>query len=79
MGGGGTNTPLPPTTFGAGTASQNLGSLNNQVPISKLNDATYGIGTDFAGNVPDGGLTFGLVTDHVSLFIRALESAWARR
>ncbi len=73
-GGGGTNTPPPPTTFGAGTASQNLGSLNNQVPVGKLNDLTLGIGTDFAGNVPNGGLTFGIVTDHVSMFIRALES-----
>ena len=63
-----------PTALGAGGLSKNLGSLNNQVPISKLNDATYGIGTDFAGNVPSGGLTFGIVTDHVSMFIRALES-----
>jgi len=63
-----------PTAVGAGALNQNLGSLNNQVPISKLNDTTYGIGTDFAGNVPQGGLTFGIVTDHVSLFIRALES-----
>jgi type IV pilus assembly protein PilQ len=74
-GGGGTANNLPPAAnFGAGSANQNLGSLNNQVPTSKLNDTTFGIGTDFAGNVPSGGLTFGLVTDHVSMFIRALES-----
>ncbi len=62
------------TTGGVGGLNQNLGSLNNSVPISKLDDLTLGIGTNFASSVPTGGLTFGIVTDHVSLFIRALES-----
>ncbi len=68
------NNTTSPTAFGAGGLSQNLGSLNNSVPISRLDDLTVGIGTNFASNVPSGGLTFGIVTDHVSLFIRALES-----
>ncbi|MCH8853700.1 MAG: secretin and TonB N-terminal domain-containing protein, partial [Planctomycetes bacterium] len=71
---GGTGNTTSPTGFGAGSLSQNLGSLNNSVPISRLDDLTIGIGTNFASNVPSGGLTFGIVTDHVSLFIRALES-----
>ena len=72
--GGTGNNNTSPTTFGAGSINQNLGSLNNSVPISRLDDLTVGIGTSFASNVPTGGLTFGIVTDHVSLFIRALES-----
>ncbi len=71
---GGTGNNTSPTTLGAGLGNQNLGSLNNSVPISRLDDLTVGIGTSFASNVPTGGLTFGIVTDHVSLFIRALES-----
>ncbi|MCH7952873.1 MAG: hypothetical protein IIC25_03200, partial [Chloroflexi bacterium] len=57
-----------------GSNARNLGTLNNQVPISKLNDLSIGIGTQFAANVPTGGISFGLVTDQVSMFIRALES-----
>ncbi|MCH8878336.1 MAG: hypothetical protein IID34_00455 [Planctomycetes bacterium] len=71
---GGTGNTGSPTTGGVGGLNQNLGSLNNRVPISKLDDLTIGIGTNFASSVPTGGLTFGIVTDHVSLFIRALES-----
>jgi type IV pilus assembly protein PilQ len=29
--------------------------------------------TDFAGDVPDGGLTIGIIKDHVAIFLRALE------
>ncbi|MCH8965592.1 MAG: hypothetical protein IIB58_11560, partial [Planctomycetes bacterium] len=63
---GGTGNTGSQTTGGAGRLNQNLGSLNNRVPISKLDDLTIGIGTNFASSVPTGGLTFGIVTDHVS-------------
>ncbi|MCL2641524.1 MAG: secretin and TonB N-terminal domain-containing protein, partial [Phycisphaerales bacterium] len=32
------------------------------------------VGTDFAGSVPNGGLTLGLLSNHISMFVRALES-----
>ncbi len=70
----GTGTGSVSGALSLGRGTRNLGSLNNNVPISKLDDLTLGIGTNFAANVPTGGLTFGIVTDHVSAFIRALES-----
>ena len=52
-----------------GVTSLTLGSLP-QDRFEKFNAAAT---TDFAGNVPGGGLTIGILKDHVAVFVRALE------
>ncbi len=71
---GNTGSGTGSSALGARPGATSIGTLNNAVPISKLDDLTLGVATNFAANVPNGGLTFGLVTDKVSAFIRALES-----
>ncbi len=58
----------------AGTTGENVikgplagSALNQAIPFSATR-------TDFAANVPTGGLSFGLVTNNIAMFIRALES-----
>ena len=46
-----------------------LGSL----PTDRLERMNAITATDFAGDVPGGGLTLGIIKDHVGLFLRALE------
>lgn len=53
-----------------GIADISLGTLP-QDRFERFNAAAV---TDFAGNVPSGGLTIGILKDNVALFIRALES-----
>jgi type IV pilus assembly protein PilQ len=58
-----------------------LGSTSNgiidlttgQLPTDRLEKFNAAAQTDFRGTVPPGGLTFGLIKDHVAVFLRALE------
>jgi len=52
-----------------GILNLGLGGL----PTERLELFNSNATTDFAGNVPDGGLSIGIIKDHVALFIRALE------
>lgn len=57
-----------------GARSNGLSNLTlEQLPEDRLDDFNIKAETDFAGNVPDGGLTIGIIEDDVALFIRALE------
>ena len=44
------------------------------LPQNRFADTNMAIKEDFASAVPDGGLTFGIIKDHVGLFLRALET-----
>lgn len=44
-----------------------------QLPTDRFNSFNSNATTDFLGNVPDGGLSIGIIKSHVALFIRALE------
>lgn len=44
-----------------------------EVPPQKFDAATGTVVTDFTGQVPAGGITFGLITNDVAMFVRALE------
>ncbi|MCG3137895.1 MAG: hypothetical protein HJJLKODD_01750 [Phycisphaerae bacterium] len=61
-----------------GSSTVNAGGefnqLTNAVPLSKIDDLTFGSSTEFARSVPSGGLSFGLVGDEISAFLRALEA-----
>ncbi len=48
----------------------NLGAL----PVDRLERFNANLTTDVSSEVPDGGLTIGIVKDHVGVFIRALEA-----
>jgi len=52
-----------------GVLDLTLGDL----PTNRFDSTNYNAATDFATNVPDGGLSIGIIKDHVALFIRALE------
>ncbi len=43
------------------------------LPASRLDDFNSAVETDFGGAVAPGGMTVGIVADHVGVFIRALE------
>jgi type IV pilus assembly protein PilQ len=43
------------------------------LPQERFENFNSNASTDFAGNVPDGGLTLGVIKDHVAVFLRALE------
>ncbi len=49
--------------------SVSLGDL----PQERFELGNTAISTDFAKNVPDGGMTFGIIKDQVAVFLRALE------
>lgn len=53
------------------TAIQNIsvGSL----PTDRFERFNTNLSTDFTGNVPDGGVTLGIIKDQVAVFLRALE------
>ncbi|MFQ5591421.1 MAG: type II secretion system protein GspD, partial [Phycisphaerae bacterium] len=59
-----------------------LGAISNAVtdlslgelPIDRLERFNANVSTDMSGEVPDGGLTVGVIKDHVGVFVRALES-----
>lgn len=44
-----------------------------QLPVPRFERFNSNMSTDFAGNVPNGGVTIGIIKDHVATFIRALE------
>jgi type IV pilus assembly protein PilQ len=64
-----------------GVDFQNLSSESTAItnisigdlPADDFQKSTFTTQTDFAGNVPDGGLTFGLIKDSIAVFLRALE------
>ncbi len=45
-----------------------------QTPPGLLGDTTLTARTDFAGAVPSGGFTFGIIKDQIGVFVRALEA-----
>ncbi len=44
-----------------------------QLPQARFEKFNSNVSTDFAGNVPDGGVQVGIIKDHVAVFVRALE------
>ncbi len=44
-----------------------------QLPTDRFELFNSNINTDFAGDVPQGGLQIGIIKDHVAMFLRALE------
>jgi type IV pilus assembly protein PilQ len=44
-----------------------------QLPQERFELGNTAVSTDFAKNVPDGGITFGIIKDQVAVFLRALE------
>ncbi len=57
-----------------GSTSQGIQNLVfGQLPQNRFEQFNSNLSTSFANNVPDGGLTFGVIKDHVAVFIRALE------
>jgi len=53
------------------TGVQNI-TLGN-LPANRFELGNAAASTDFRGNVPSGGLTFGVIKDQVAVFVRALE------
>ncbi len=68
-------------TMLGGVDFQDVGSTSNasadlttgRLPSAQLQDTTFNINTDFAGNITGGGFTFGLIHDSIAGFVRALE------
>ncbi len=57
-----------------GAASQGLTDLTlGELPENRFEKFNSIAQTDFAGAVPNGGLTFGVIKDQVAVFVRALE------
>jgi type IV pilus assembly protein PilQ len=64
-----------------GVDFQNVNSTSNaaqdlqtgQLPSGRFQDTSFNINTEFAGNVADGGFTFGIIANSIATFIRALE------
>ena len=57
-------------------ASTSVGGTNltpGALPASQFDNATGAATTDLTGAVPEGGVTFGLITNNVAMFVRALE------
>lgn len=57
--------------------TKTTGYTNTKIPETTLNGGTVPAGTfrtDFSGNVPAGGASFGFIGNQVSVFIRALET-----
>ncbi len=65
----------------AGVDFRTIGSTSNggldlatgQVPRREFDRGLSAVGTDLTGAVPTGGISFGLITNNVAMFIRALE------
>ncbi len=58
-------------------ASQSTGVTDittGRVPQPELNNTNTALRTDFNGNVPLGGLSFGVIKDQIAVFLRALEA-----
>ncbi len=57
-----------------GATSRGLTDLTlGALPQDRFERFNGTVQTDFAGNVPNGGITVGIVKDHVAMFVRALE------
>lgn len=57
-----------------GAASLGIQDLTlGQLPQERFERFNANATTDLTGNVPRGGLTFGVIKDHVAIFVRALE------
>jgi len=57
-----------------GATSRGITSLNlGDLPQDRFEQFNGIAQTDFAGDVPNGGITVGIVKDHVAMFVRALE------
>ena len=57
-----------------GGTSQAITDLTlGQLPTERFELFNATAQTDLTGNVPDGGITVGIIKDHVALFVRALE------
>jgi len=52
-------------------AAQNINT--GDLPTESLDKTTFTTRTGFVGNVPPGGLTFGIIKNNIAIFIRALE------
>lgn len=58
-----------------GATSLGLTDLNlGQLPTARLERFNAGASTDFRGDVPDGGISIGIIKDQVGVFLRALET-----
>ncbi len=56
------------------STSRAISNLNvGDLPTSRFEKFNAIAQTDFRGNVPDGGITFGVIKDQVGVFVRALE------
>jgi len=55
------------------TSDASLDLLPGPLPQDRFELFNSNVTTDFRGNVPDGGITVGVIKDHVALFVRALE------
>ncbi len=63
------------STTGTGTTTgSDYNRLANTVPLSKVDDITVSTQTNFANAVPSGGLTLGITSNDINVFIRALEA-----
>jgi type IV pilus assembly protein PilQ len=68
-------------TIVGGVDLEEMGSISNGIrdltvgnlPTSRLERFNSSTSTDFAKNVPTGGVTIGVIKDHVGAFLRALE------
>lgn len=68
-------------TVVGGVDLQELGAISNgvtdltlgQLPTDRFERFNSNLTTDFAKNVPNGGITVGIIKDHVAMFLRALE------
>ncbi len=57
-----------------GSTSNAIQNINvGDLPQNRFEQMNAAVSTDFAGNVPDGGITFGIIKDQVAVFLRALE------
>lgn len=54
-------------------SSGGLDLTTGQVPRGNFDNGLSAIGTDLTGAVPAGGVSFGVITNNVAMFIRALE------
>ena len=57
-------------------ASTSVGGTNlvpGTIPPSQFDNGTGAVATELTGAIPDGGITFGLITNNVAMFVRALE------
>ncbi|MBP7747961.1 MAG: secretin and TonB N-terminal domain-containing protein [Phycisphaerae bacterium] len=57
----------------ASTSNASADLTTGPLPAREFQDATFNMNTDFAGNVTGGGFTFGVISNNIAAFVRALE------